>query len=242
MAKGKRRAVVLDFDGTILRKPNQSVFHLIHLYANLSATTAAQMARIKERYLTRGDRGEITPAEERAWLLAEVAAWIEGQLTPQQVAGAMLRAQVRPHVGECLTWLRSRHIPVAIVSYGIQPFIRMVLHAHGLADLVNEVYALDLKLNHRRGHYWGYDADSVVTPASKGTWSRHFAKRYGVPIDQIYAIGDSVGDRRLGHLAANRIALAIDADEAARLQPHFGQVLVTDTFKPAWRWLQHRLR
>lgn len=242
MSKQKRRAVVLDFDGTVLRKPNQSVFHLIHQYADLPPRTAERMDRIRSQFLDRGERGLITPQEERDWLFTEVAAWIEGGLTPKQVAQAMLHARLRPYVGECLNWLRQRRIPVTIISYGIRQFVEMVLHANGLGNLVDRVYALDLRLDYRTGRYCGQVADSAVTPSNKGAWSRHFAKKHHVRTDQLYAVGDSPGDRDLGHLKKNRIGLAVDHEEAERLTRYFSEVLVTDNFRPAWNWLRRCLR
>jgi len=242
MSRNRRQAVVLDFDGTVLRKPNQSVFHLIKTGAGLSDQTIERIGQVQRTYMTKALDGTLTRQEERAWLEREARLWINDGLTTTAAARALADSRIRRYVGECLVWLKQRRIPVAIVSFGIRPFIKMALCAHGLADLVDQIYALELTIDFRTGRYTGFLPDTMVLPSTKGTWSHQFARQHRVPLDRLMAVGDTPGDRLLGHLKCNRFGLAKDQDEAERLRPHFHEVAVTEDFRPAWTWLKRRLR
>lgn len=242
MSRNRRHAVVLDFDGTVLRKPNQSVFHLIKTRAGLSDQAAERITEVQRTYIDKAIAGQLSRIEERQWLEREARLWINDGLTTTAAARALADSRVRRYVGECLVWLKQRRIPVAVVSFGIRPFIQMVLHAHGLGDLVDRVYALELTVDFRTGRYTGFLPDTMVTPSTKGTWSHKFARRHGVPLDRLLAVGDTRGDRQLGHLKSNRFGLAMDEEEAERILPFFHQVAVTEDFRPAWTWLKRRIR
>ena len=240
--KSSRWAVVFDFDGTISPKPDQSVFHLIQKYAGLSPQALKEMRNINGRYLPLVQSGQLASPDEINWIFEEVRSWISHGLDPGSSTLAMNQAQLRPKVAECMAWLKSRNIPVAIVSYGIRQFIQMVLLSKGLASLVDEVYALDLTTDPLSGKYDGFTTNTLVVPSNKGMWSCDFARIHRVPYSKILAVGDSWGDWGLGHLKENRLGLALDQDDAKLLAPHFGEVIVTDSFLPAWQWMKKKMR
>ena len=242
LRKPPQWAVVLDFDGTISPKSNQSVFHLIEKHAGLSPQALREMKEIINRYLPLATSGKLTTTDEINWIFNEVRSWINHGLDPGSVALAMNKAQLRPRVAECLAWLKTRNIPVVIVSYGVRQFIQMILLSKGIANLVDDVYALDLTVDPVTGKYDGFVANSAVIPSNKGMWSRDFARLHRIPYSNILAVGDSWGDWGLGHLKENRLGLATDQDDATALSPYFGKIVVTDSFLPAWQWIKKRMR
>lgn len=237
----KSWAVVSDFDGTLLPKEALSTIHMVKKSGGLRPDILEKTSCRHRRYLDMSLKGRLSDEEELSWLMTDLDAFICSDLTETTVRNALRDARLRPGAVETLRYLRDNGIPVAVISFGIAPFIRVVLEQNGAADLVSAVLAAELVIDRPSGRYVNYRRETLVTPANKGLRSRRFAAAHGVSPTRILAVADSYGDRTLGHRRDLRLGLAQDEAEAANLSAIMGEVIVTDTFYPVLDWLRHHL-
>ncbi len=235
MDNPKRCAVVFDFDGTLIHK-HGSLCRTVD-DAALSPEANQEMVRLREQYLDLAIRGQLTSEKEADWLMKTLDAYVNDGLTPERAHEALRGVILRPGARQCLEWLHREGVPVAVVSYGVTPFIEAVLRSNGSRGFVDRIYATELAVSSETGRFCAYDAASLVLPLNKGEWSRHFADANGVPHERLIAVGDSGGDKFLGHLKERRIGIAKDEAEAAKFGSHMGQVVITEDFAPVTEWL-----
>ncbi len=241
MRPTQTHAVVFDFDGTLLPKTLASAMRIIELklYSPASLTRVDRhVARHKDSIVN----GTITPHDsEQGWRFTHDLYAREG-VTLGRVRKALRDARLRDGAADCLRLLRRRGIPTAIISCGVAALIPPILEANGVADCVTAIYATRIGFDRRSGALLPYEPHRHVSAKDKGNLSREFAARHGVAPANLLAVGDSRGDRKLGHLKKNRLGLAADADEAALLAPFMGCVLVTKSFRPVTDWLLKKLK
>lgn len=243
MREIKKWVVVFDFDGTLTPKPpkGKSLFVAID-EGVLPPEGQTIQQELFNYYIAKARAGTMTPIEDEAWLLESVKNYIRYGLTIEKARVALENIPLRPGVRECLEMLQREGVPTAIVSYGVAPLVELVLERHNIPvpGLIHKVCAVRLTAHEETG-FTGYDKSTVVLQSTKGEWSRHFADLHGVPHDNILAVGDTGGDRLLGHLKENRLALANDEAHAAEIAPFMGEVIVTDDFSPVTAWLRSKM-
>lgn len=239
MSNKKRCAVVFDFDGTLVHK-HGSLCRTVD-DAALSPEANQEMIRLRGQCLDLAISGLLTPEKEADWLTRTLDAYVNDGLTPERARSVLENVTLRPGAKECLEWLHGEGIPIAVVSYGVMPFIDTVLRTNGARTCVNRIYATELAVSSETGRFSSYDATSLVLPINKGECSRHFADVHGIPHDHLIAVGDSGGDKFLGHLKERRIGIAKDATEAAKFASHMGEVVITEDFAPVTAWLRRTI-
>ncbi len=236
-----RWAVVFDFDGTMTPK-TQPVMEMIDTHSTrLSSASAATLKEIRARYLPHALAGRLTPEQEYGWLAETIDLYIAAGMTLADAWTVLSRIRIRPGVAECLRVLDDAGVPCAIVSYSVAQFIGMILARHGMHHLVERVYSANVAYAADTGRIIGYDAASFVMPCNKGEWSRRFADKVGVPYDRLLAVGDSGGDKTLGHLQEHRFGIAKDSAQAEALREFMDDVAVTETFDPVTAWLRSKI-
>jgi phosphoserine phosphatase len=202
----------------------------------------AELARLERHYLGLFSSGQPSPLQQRAWSLDSVRIYARHGLKLSSALAALDDVKTRPGVWQCLQDLSFHGVPVAIVSYGVAELIRHVLKRNGLADLVRHVFALELATEPENGRIIGCRPETMVIPANKGHWSRLFASWHGVPSDQIYGVGDTRSDYRIGHLKRNRLGIGETAAELDYIRPVMGDVVnVGLSFDPVTDWLRRRI-
>ncbi len=239
MSIPSRCAVVFDCDGTLIPK-NRSLCQVID-NAALTPKANAEMVKLRKYYLGRAVKGLLTVDEEADWLKKTLDTYIQHGLTRDRARGAVQSVALRPGAKECLEWLHRSGVPTAIVSYGATPFIEKLLDANGARRFVNSIYSATLESDPETGRFHRYDHASLVLPVNKGEWSRHFADSKGIPHENLIAVGDSGGDKFLGHLKERRLGIAKDNADAAKIAPFMGKVVITEDFVPVRRWLRRTM-
>ncbi|MBI4458328.1 haloacid dehalogenase-like hydrolase [Candidatus Uhrbacteria bacterium] len=248
--------VVFDNDGTFTPKGPGNAISLVNTVDNnagLPETAKKELQALRDEYMAPVLNGALSHRDQREWMHGTLGIYHRHGLDLNRARGAVSRLSIRPGVKECLILLRDAGIPRAIVSFGVADFIEAYLATHGIAGMVDSVYAARLRFFDGIGCYGspenmaktgicdGYDPDSIIVPANKGEASRHFADLYRVPHDRILAVGDSGGDKYLGHAKENRLLIASDDKEAAKISAFAGTVVVTDDFAPVTQWLKSKL-
>lgn len=241
MSAKDRWAVVFDFDGTLTPK-GKSLFATIDEFG-LSPEGREAQQKIHGQLIHKATAGNLTPEEDLYWLEESIKNYIRYGLTYEKARAVLAAVPLREGVLDCLRLLWQEQVPVAIISYGIRPFIKMVLRHHGPAapGFVDRIYAAQLTTDPNTNHFVGYDAETFVLQSTKDVWSRKFADLYDIPYDHILAVGDSGGDKLLGYLRRNRLVIAKDKTEAAKLEPFAGDVAITDGFDPVTVWLRMKM-
>ncbi len=235
-----RSAVVFDFDGTLTPKKTGSLFSVVDAAA-LSPAANAEMQRLRTLYLGRAVNGTLTIEEETSWLEETLVAYIKDGLTQDRVRESLRGVVLRPGVVECLEWLWRFGVPVAIVSYGATPFIEEVLEQNGTRSYIDRIFSATMEVSPESARFHSYDRASFVLPVDKGGWSRWFATTHGVLHENLIAVGDSGGDKYLGHLKERRLGIAKDDADAAKIAQFMGEVIVTEDFAPVTDWLRRTL-
>jgi HAD superfamily phosphoserine phosphatase-like hydrolase len=236
-----RYVVASDFDTTFTEKAARSLFSFLEDNGGLGAWAKQKILDLRNSYLTRFFAGQLTSADEKKWFNETIAIYIGDGLKMDKVRQILKAVELRKGVDELLKLAKARNVPLAIVSAGIKDFIEIVLEARGVRHLVSEIYATKLLINQQNGDILGYYPDTVVVTADKGTYSRLFAEKYGVPPERILAIGDSAGDRNLGHLKENRVAIVEEDEEAVQVAPYAGHVVVSQDFYPVIEWFSKKI-
>lgn len=238
MRKRSDVGVALDFDGTLIFL-HQALVMLLDT-KGLTPEGTEVMRVLREKFLPKFHSGTITPADERAWLEGSVRTYIRFGLDMRRIRETLAGVRLKPGVLECLRRLSETGVPVGIVSYGCRQFIELVLRSNRARRYVDRIYAMDLSFA-GDGRLIGFNPITTVTPTSKGIWSRHFAREFGIPKKNLLAVGDTHGDRFLGSLKKNRLGIVIGADSPRKLREVMGEIRDGADFGPATEWLFERI-
>lgn len=229
-------AVVVDVDGTLTRKTTGALCNVVD-NAALHADGRQELAGLRARFKPLAIAGTLSYKDELFWLKETFRIYADYGLSRSGWERAVDGVELREGVTEAFAWMASHGIPVAAISFGCADFVERLLDRHGLK--AEAVYAG--RLRHEGDLMVGADIASFVVPAFKGDRSKHFADVHDVPHERLIAIGDSGGDRGLGHLAENRFLIAEKPDEAEMLRKlGVAEVCLTDTFHPALDFLRIR--
>lgn len=231
---------MLDFDETVT-EPKKDTFSWIRNREGVTLAEKMALEANEQRFLKKCQAGLLTSEEALEWFESEIDIWLRYGLTEVQVYGAMSTIPFREDTLELMWTARELGMKTAVVSYGVRNFIEAALVCKGFEDVVDAVYAL--RLETEDGQYRGYDLATIVTPETKGEASRRFADRYGIPHNRIFAIGDSLGDKLLGHLPENRLFIPGThvAQKKLLAMAQYGHVIQTNTARPAIDWLRAKL-
>lgn len=236
MARRNDWAVVVDVDGTLTRKASGALCNVVDSHA-LHPDGCRELAELRERFKPLAIAGKLSYKDELFWLKETFRVYAAYGLRRFGWQRAIDGVELREGVVEAFAWLASHGIPVAAISYGCADFVERLLRRHGLA--ADAVYAG--RLRHEGELMVGADITTFVVPAFKGDRSKHFADVHDVPHERLIAIGDSGGDRGLGHLAENRFLIAEKHEEAEMLRAlGVAEVCLTETFHPALDFLRRR--
>lgn len=240
MTARPRHGVVLDCDGTLTPKSLVSFFKVVDTRA-LPPEAEPDFNVLRERYIPLASVGKLSAELQEEWLAETFEIYIRHKLTRVGWMEAISRALAwRPGALKTLAALRFYRVPTAIVSYGSTDFIEHALVLGGADECVREIYATRMR-HDADGLVVGYDRDTFVTQDNKGAWSRRFAEAYGIPLENLLAVGDTAGDRHLGHLQENRFGIAKDEEERGKIAPYMGETVVSDDFSEAAAWLSDKL-
>lgn len=240
MSERPRYGVVLDCDGTLTPKSLGSLFKVVDTRA-LPPEAEPDFKVLRERYIPLAEVGKLSPELQLEWLAETFEIYMRHRLTRDAWRLAIASSVTfRPGAVGALVALHAAGIPVAIVSYGSVDFIEHALEIEGVEDLVTEIYATRMR-HDAAGVVVGYDRATFVTQENKGDWSLRFAAAYGIPPENLLAVGDTAGDRYLGHLKENRFGIAKDEAERLKIAPYMGETVVADDFAAARAWLSARL-
>jgi len=221
-------AVVYDFDGTLIPKMIGALMPVV-AQLGLAEEAMEDMHAVHSKYIGLFDAGIITGAQYRAWLVEEFELYIRHRLTAADWQTALAHVRLRPGVVELMAELHAAGVRQCVISGAVADFVEYVMEINGASRLVEAVYAAKL-LHDPRGTVVGYDENSFVHLENKGEWSMYFAGLHRIDPRRVIALGDSIGDARLGHLRANRIGIAETREQAAVLASLgiMGQVVVVD--------------
>jgi phosphoserine phosphatase len=232
----QKYAVVFDFDGTLIQKHYISLFNVVEKGV-LSEKYLRETTALRSKYIPKAMNGTITYEEEMAWLTESINVFIKAGITIGQIKRALENVRLRSNVVDCMALLKDRHIPTAIISYGISQFIEIVLKNNHAIKLVDSIYATQLKIEEETGLIIGYKPDTILLPRQKGIASIHFAKSMMIPEDKILAVGDSLVDSLLGSLKENRFGIAEDDEQLKRIEKVMGESVKTQDFSPVISWI-----
>ncbi len=237
--------MVLDCDGTVIKESICGVITRAGLIIPGFSDDRLQELRSK------GISGTLTKEDEIEWFESTLNEIVNARLSISQVFQVVRKIELKPGVMDCLQMLNNFNVPVAIVSYGISEFIAMVIPEEDLGA----IFASELRLDdgtvtgkkvifHSRDQRLivGYDKESIVLPSTKGGCSRQFADFYGVPYENILAVGDSGSDCELGFLKKNRLGIAEDEAHADKIRPFMGEVVISEDFYPVISWLENKIK
>ncbi len=231
-------AVVFDVDGTLTPKKAGALVKLVDDHA-LPESANAEMIALRAHYTPMAVAGRLSHADEMAWLRKTFDVYIAHGLTSRIWRSALDKIELRPGVVEGLKELLQAGVPLAAISYGCADFIEHLFARHGVR--FDAVYAG--RLRHDEDLVVGYDMTSLVIPAHKGDRSRHFADTHGVPHVKLIGVGDTGGDRLLGHDKEHRIGIAETSEEHLKLHglDIMGEIHVTETFDPVLASIKRRI-
>lgn len=227
-----------DVDGTWTARSQTALVQVVDDYA-LPPEANAEMVALRKQFTAPASAGCLTPEQEMEWLRKTLDAYVTYQLTRQAWQAALDRVVLREGVVETYAWCASVGLRVCAVSYGCADFIEYVAARHGLQ--IDAIYAG--RLIHDGDLVVEYEEETLTIPAQKGERSRHFADLHGVPHERLIAVGDTGGDRHIGHLKEHRIGIA-ETDEAAerlRMLEIMGEIHVTDSFFPVLDSIKRRI-
>jgi len=240
MSARPRFGVVFDCDGTLTPKKLISLFQVVDTGA-LPPEAESDFKTLRDRYIPLASVAKLTPELQQEWLAETFEIYIRHKLTRAGWMEAISRAIAwRPGAMETLATLHFFRVPTAVVSYGSVDFIEHALVLAGADTWITEIYATRMR-HGLDGRVVGYDRATFVTQDNKGEWSRRFAEKHGIPLENLLAVGDTVGDRHLGHLQENRFGIAKDEAEREKIAPYMGKTVVSDDFTEARAWLSDKL-
>lgn len=236
----KKYGLVLDCDGTCTPKSYGSLYKVVDENA-LPDAAKPEYEALRNRYLPRVYNGTLEPLDELHWLKETLDIYVRHGLTRDDWQEALRGVQLRVGILDLIGVALQAKIPIAVVSYSVADFIEYVFRRAGISASIDVIHAARLR-HDAAGRVIGYEDDSFVYPDNKGEWSKKFADKHGIPIENILAIGDSGADRQLGGLKANRLGIAKDEKNKAQMTKFFGEIVITDDLLPAAQWLQNRLQ
>ncbi len=178
MNKRKIRMVLFDMDGVLV--PIHSSWEFVHEKLGV----AEEARRIKEMF----SRGEIDYIK---WMELDTGLWVKatkGELTVWKLSKMFNEIPVREKAVTVARWLRKQGIIIGIVSGGIDLLAKKVAHTIG-ADiwLANQLsYDKRGKLVAGGKPVVGVKKDKVV---------KRIAGEYGIPLENVMFVGDSVWDK-----------------------------------------------
>lgn len=231
-------AVVSDVDGTLVPKRNGALVKIVD-DGVLPESANIELVALRAHYLAKIAAGLLTHLDEMIWLQKTLEMYVQHRVTRQAGQSALDGVALRDGVVETFRLLADAGVPVAAISHGCADFVEYVLGRHGLR--LDAVYAC--RLVHDGDVVIGYDTTSIVVPAYKGDRSRHFADTQGVPHEGLIAVGDTHGDRFLGHEKDHRIGIAETEEDEQRLHATgaMGEVHRSETFHPILDSIKRRL-
>jgi len=230
--------VVFDFDGTLTSKNLVSLFDVID--RAMPEEHMVQLKLMRDKYIKKAHAGLLTKNEESSWFFETVDLYVRAGLSISKIEEVMHLVRLRNGVVECLKWLKCRHIPVAIISYGVAQFIEAALKSNDALHLVSRIYAGKLIID-SIGLVKGLNTEYLVFPSNKGAYSRRFSESFSVSYRRILAVGDSGSDAKLGYLKENRFGITNNEVEAEKLKNCMGGVVITENFEPVSRWLAEKI-
>ncbi|MBI2627254.1 MAG: HAD-IB family phosphatase [Parcubacteria group bacterium] len=233
--------VVVDFDNTLI---SNSLHYRVEESGILRKDLHAELFGLRNQNLARLD--ELTDEESYNWAATAIEAYVNSGLSMEDIEKVLEGVKLKEGVVEFIDFLGESNIPLAIISSGIDDFIRIILRKHSLSFSINEVFATKLitdfnDFGRSYGRIRGFNSGSVVTPGNKRDFSLYFSEIFQVHRDSILAIGDSSFDRNLGHLKRNRLGVAETQGKAERIAPFFGEVIVTDHFVSVQEWVMRKI-
>lgn len=234
-------AVVFDFDGTLTPKRYISLFNVVEQGA-LSKSYLQETAALRNKYMPKAMNGIISRKEEIAWLTKSINIFIKAKTTIDQIKDALKNVRLRKGVVDCMSLLARKHIPIAVISYGIYQFVEIALRNNHVLPLVNSIYATKLKIDNKTGLVVGYESDTILLPKEKGLASAHFAKSVQFPKNKILAVGDSLVDSTLGSSKENRFGIAENEEQLGKLKRVMGNCAITEDFSPVISWLTNKVQ
>jgi HAD superfamily phosphoserine phosphatase-like hydrolase len=236
----RQEGVVLDFDGTVTDKKLVSLFKVVDDRA-LPPEAKPDFQVLRDRYIPLAETGKLSAEKQLEWLAESFEIYIRHGLTRAGWMEAITRmVAFRPGAIETIGALHAAGVPTAIVSYGSADFIEHALMLGGADGWIDEIYATRMR-HGDDGRVVGYDRGTFVIQDNKGEWSLRFAEAYGIRPEDLLAVGDTAGDRYLGHLKDRRFGIAKDAAELAKIEPYMGAAVVSDGFGEARAWLSEKL-
>lgn len=236
----KKFVVVCDFDGTFISKSFVSLFDVMDKQC-LTKEASEKAVAMREKYLPMALSGSMTQKDGCEWLAETIKLYIESGLTKIKIRNIFSTIRLREGVVEFLEFAKAQGLPVAIISYGVVEFISAVLAINKASHLVDKIYATRLLSDVNDHLIVGYVPETYVLPDNKGEYSRAFADIHSVSHENILAVGDSGGDRKLGHLKENLFCIARDEKEKQKLESFAGTVIVSETFFPVIDWLRAKV-
>ena len=229
-------AVVFDFDGTLTPKLYVSLFNVVEKGV-LSKEYLQEAEMLRNRYLPKAMNGLITHEEEITWLTESINIFIKAKTTIDQIRYALKNVRLRSNVVDCMTLLKYKRIPMAVISYGIYQFIEIVLKNNHALPFADSIYATKLEIDEETGIVIGFDPKTILLPGQKGIASLHFAQSVRVDKEKILAVGDSLVDSLLGSKKENRFGIAEDEKQLKRIEGIMGKSAITQDFSPVISWL-----
>lgn len=239
MGNPKKWLFASDVDGTWTARSQTALVQVVSDYA-LPSEANTEMISLRKRFMARASDGRLTPEEEMEWLQKTLGAYGAHRLTRQAWQAALDRVILRAGVVETYAWCAMVGLRACAISYGCADFIEYVARRHGIR--IDAVYAGRL-IHDDNDIVVGYAEETLTIPAQKGERSRHFADTHGVPHERVIAVGDTGGDRHIGHLKEHRIGIAETGEIAERLRALdiMGEIHVTDSFFPVLDSIKRRI-
>ncbi|WKZ29569.1 MAG: haloacid dehalogenase-like hydrolase [Patescibacteria group bacterium] len=230
--------ITSDVDGTLTPVKSGALVKVVDDHA-LPESANDEMIALRAYYTPMAKAGRLTPADQMAWLYKTFDVYIEHGLTRQAWQAALDTVEVREGVIEAYLFCAVENIPFAAVSYGCADFIEYLFARHGVH--FDAIYAG--RLVHDGDVVVGYDKTSLVIPEHKGDRSRHFADTHGIPHERLIGVGDTGGDKLIGHEKEHRIGIVEtpEDEEKLRMLDVMGEIHVSLTFDPVLESIKRRL-
>lgn len=240
MAQSDPIGVVFDFDGTLTPKKYGSLMKIVE-NACLPQSWREQCQKLRKAYNENNTLGIYLPTLERNLINIALRAYRECGLSRSTWRTALDGVKLRDGVALKIRKLANKGIRVGIISFGVADFIEYKLKVNGLAGAVDHVYASRLIYDEASGRVCGWNKRSVVHAFDKCLWSLRFARQYGIAPERLLAVGDSSGDRTLGLDGRLRLGIAKDREEATKISPYMGDVVVTKNFALVSDWIEEQI-